>query len=111
VAKAEKGETPNAWVDDTAFFRVVDNMEQEVQAMTNTMTRTGGALEWSKSHNSLFDVPKFGFMIFTQKREADPVRPEDTRPMKRPDIILDGRAIKASHSVRYLGVMVDEELR
>jgi hypothetical protein len=42
VAKAERGEIPNAWVDDTAFFRVVDNMKQGVQAMTNIMTRTGG---------------------------------------------------------------------
>jgi hypothetical protein len=31
--------------------------------------------------------------------------------MKRPDIVLEGRAIKASHSVRYLGVIVDEQLR
>ncbi|KZT20461.1 hypothetical protein NEOLEDRAFT_1075592, partial [Neolentinus lepideus HHB14362 ss-1] len=62
------------------------------------MTRPGGALEWARQHNSRFEVAKFGLIHFS-------------RAPPRPSLELNGIVIQPKVSHKFLGVMLDQELR
>ena len=100
IARKEKGESALAFVDDTALVVVGKSFEETHRKLTNLMERQGGGYEWSADHNSRFETNKFALMDFSLNR---------TKP--RPSLVLRGVTIKSSPTHKFLGVVLDNELR
>jgi hypothetical protein len=64
------------------------------------MEQLGGGYDWSRLHNSHFESSKFALMDFSMNR---------TKP--RPDLILQGINIHPSATHKFLGGILDQELR
>jgi hypothetical protein len=103
-------EIASAFVDDTYLAARAPSIEESYERLTNMMTRPGGALDWSRTHNSRFELDKTGLMTFTHRRVLNPARPNKTMPLPRPPIVIDGHSIKSSPSLKFLGVILDQEL-
>jgi hypothetical protein len=61
-----------ACVDDTMFFVAGKTFQENNMNLADMMTRQGGATEWSKTHNSNFEVDKFAFLHLSHKLKPDP---------------------------------------
>jgi hypothetical protein len=68
--------------------------------LKDIMERAGGAYDWSKDHNSKFKTNKFTLLDFTLNRSKN-----------CPTLILQGTTVPTSPSHKFLGVIVDQELR
>lgn len=75
------------------------------------MNGTHGANKWAEKHNCKFAPEKFAFMGFSRRREADGGNRGKTRPRTRPNIEINGLAIEPVNHHKFLGMMIDEELR
>ena len=100
IAKKSKGELILAFVDDTVLIAVAKTFQETHVMLHNMMERRGGAYDWSNKHNSKFETSKFGLIDFTLNRSKE-----------RPPMVIRGTTIKPSTSHKFLGVMVDQELR
>jgi len=56
-------------------------------------------------------MAKNGLMIFTNQRIPDPARPNKTIPVPRPPLIINGHTIAATDTHKFLGVILDQNLR
>src|SRR5882724_6496091 len=65
------------------------------------MTRPGGALQWSKEHNSPFEYSKFALMDFTR----NPASAISSTPL-----VLPHATINPVPTTRYLGIILDTRL-
>ncbi|KIK13673.1 hypothetical protein PISMIDRAFT_17820 [Pisolithus microcarpus 441] len=95
-----KNELTLAFVDDTAILATGKDFVSTHATLANMMERENGAYDWSTKHNSRFETNKFALMDFTQSRSR-----------QRVPITLRGVRIDPSPTHRFLGVMVDHELR
>ena len=100
IAKKSKGELILAFVDDTVLIAVAKTFQETHAILHSMLERRGGAYDWSSNHNSKFEMSKFGLIDFTLNRSKE-----------RPPIVIRGITIKPSKSHKFLGVMVDQELR
>ena len=100
IAKKEKGELTLAFVDDTALIAVGNSFEEMHQKLMDMLERRGGGYEWSNHHNSRFETNKFALMDFTLNRTRH-----------RPSMTLRGVVIESTATHKFLGVMLDNELR
>ena len=53
-----------AYIDDVATVTVADTLEASTEALAVYMTQTGGALDWSRTANSSFNIPKLALQHF-----------------------------------------------
>ena len=100
IAKKSKGELTLAFVDDTVLIAVAKAFQETHSILHNMLERSGGAYEWSAKHNSKFETSKFGLIDFTMNRSKE-----------RPPMNIRGSIINPSSSHKFLGVLVDQELR
>jgi len=75
------------------------------------MTRKGGGLEWSLTHQCEFAIDKFGVMGLTRRRELDPSGRMRTRPVQSRPIYLQGVKVLAAATQVPGGNILDQELR
>jgi hypothetical protein len=73
IAKPRQGrkalqELTLAFVDDTAFIAIGPDFESTHTILEDMLTRSGGAYEWSRDHNSRFETNKFTLMDFSMNR-------------------------------------------
>jgi hypothetical protein len=93
------------YVDDVALLAIGDNLMETHGKLNDMMTRTGGAFEWSKTHNSKFELSKLALMDFT------------TRPHQPTALTLTDphtsttTTINPSLTYRFLGVLFDPKLK
>ena len=59
-----KNEMAIAYVDDAILIATRANFIETHETLKDMMTRTGGAIEWSKNHNSKFEFSKLALMDF-----------------------------------------------
>ena len=100
ITKKEKGELALAFVDDIALVVVGKTFEDNHRRLKDIMERRGGGYEWSENHNSHFETNKFALMDFSLNRSKT-----------RPDMTLRGVTIKSSATHKFLGLILDNELR
>ncbi|OAX31976.1 hypothetical protein K503DRAFT_702843, partial [Rhizopogon vinicolor AM-OR11-026] len=62
LANDKNSETALAFVDDTAFITTGRTFEETHSKLKDMMERPSWALQWSKEHNSKFEVSKFALM-------------------------------------------------
>lgn len=105
VARTRRGnealkELTLAFVDDTAFIAIGKSFEDTHEILADMLERPGGGYEWSRAHNSKFETNKFALMDFSMNRQRN-----------RPNMHIQGSVIRPTATHRFLGVIVDQELR
>lgn len=100
IAKGRKGESTLAFVDDTAFIAIGNSFEETHRILKDMLERTDGGFDWSQAHNSRFETSKFALMDFSMNRACN-----------RPPMTIRGIVITPTPTHRFLGVIVDHELR
>jgi hypothetical protein len=99
-----------SFVDDSMMLAIGNNLAECHEKLKDMMERPGGGFEWSRTHNSPFEISKIALMNFPHSHR-------DSLPgdliLDRPN--LDGSvstsATKAVGSYKYLGVIFDPGLR
>jgi hypothetical protein len=99
------------FIDDGAFFVAGKTFETNNNSLAEFMNQPGRAHEWSREHNSKFEVNKFNLVHFTQKKNISRNDPKKRVRKARPPLTLGGTTIQPSKSTKFLGVILDEELR
>jgi len=64
------------------------------------LERPGGGYDWSRNHNSKFETNKFALIDFSMNCQKN-----------RPNMHIQGSVISPTSTHRFLGVIVDQELR
>lgn len=98
------------YVDDAIYIAEGYDFEETTAKLRDMMTRPGGGLEWSKTHNSKFEMSKVAIMHFLrrQKEGDDGISRKAYR--YAPDLTLNGTIITQADEYKYLGVYIDPEL-
>jgi len=102
--KQKMDEAAAAFVDDAWLAGIGKDFKEANATLVDMMERKGGGLQWSKEHNSKFEMSKLVYMGFSMARK-------DGNRVARPLLVIGGRSIEAETATRYLGVIIDEELR
>ena len=66
------GEDAMAFMDDTLLLVQGESLRVTNERVKQMMTRKGGGLEWSLTHQCNFAIDKFMVMGLTRRRELDP---------------------------------------
>ncbi|KAJ3518307.1 hypothetical protein NMY22_g13741 [Coprinellus aureogranulatus] len=93
------------YVDDIALIAEGSNFTESTAILKDMMECRNGGLHWSKSHNSKFEMTKVAIMHFTRSTARG------KRRETAPDLVLEGTTIAKVESYKYLGVIMDPELR
>jgi len=101
ISKGRKNELVLAFVDNAVLLAIGTDFMQTHAILRDMMTRPGGALQWSKEHNSPFEYSKFALMDFTR----NPARAMDSAPLVLPHAIIE-----PVPTTRYLGIFLDTRL-
>ena len=99
-AAKDTNELTLAFVDDTAFIAIGKDFQETHSILVDMLEREGGGYQWSKDHNSKFETSKFALIDFSLNRAKE-----------RPPIHIRGITIKPTPSHKFLGVIIDQELR
>jgi hypothetical protein len=75
------------------------------------MERDEGALNWSQTHHAEFKLNKTALICATCLRTPDPQNKRKTNPTLRPPITINNTVINPTPSCKFLGVIIDQELR
>ena len=93
-------ESAEAYVDDAILTASAKTFEEAHEMLSDMMTRKGGMIEWSKSHNSSIEYSKLALIDFAHHSVKKP----------RPALILPDITIKPSQNAKYLGIVLDQNL-
>ncbi|KAJ3499955.1 hypothetical protein NMY22_g19430 [Coprinellus aureogranulatus] len=108
-----KGETGAGFAGDAYGAVAGADLEDAARRLEEMYSRDGGLGTWARSHHAKYEVAKFGLVCFTRHRKrvslAEDGQEEDER--LRPSVWIEGFEVKPSQAHKYLGVMMDEELR
>jgi hypothetical protein len=75
------------------------------------VVKEDGGLQWSKDHNSRFEVSKSVVVHFTRKTMRDPESERGRIPLERPTLVLEGQEVEEAECFKYLGVQIDAQLK
>ena len=104
-------ESAVTFVDDTLLLACSKTLNEANEKVKKMMEQPGGGLDWSRSHHCNFAMDKFGVMGLTRRREPNPAKRPPTRPTQRHLLFLQGAKIPAVEVHKFLGVLIDQELR
>ena len=111
VAMDTTKELAVGFMDDITLVARAPSFPEAAQIITDMMYRSNGALKWSTTHCSVFEHDKAALLGTTRRRQPDPISPSRTIQLPRPTIQIEGHTIEPSATVKYLGVIIDEELQ
>ena len=97
---ANPNELTLAFVDDTAFIAIGKDFNETHAILVDMLEQEGGGYQWSRDHNSRFETSKFALIDFSLNRSKE-----------RPPIHVRGITIKPTKSHKFLGIILDQELR
>jgi hypothetical protein len=107
----EEKEGALGYVDDMALIAIGKTFDETTRKLEYMMEKEGGGLEWSREHNSPFEISNS--VVLHASRRTQP-NPEDKRkrvPLDRPPLMVNGTQIKEVENVKYLEVLIDAQLR
>jgi hypothetical protein len=108
---SEKGQAAVAFVDDANLYAEGDSYGEAYDSLRRMLLKAGGAKEWTETHHSRFEKSKFAVVCFSRRRVPDPMRPGKTMPDVKPGFAYEGVTVQPQGSHKFLGVLLDEELR
>ena len=89
------------YVDDVNFYAEGRTFDAAYAKLSDMMTREGGGQDWSKLHNSKFEMSKLTLVGFSCRRVQDPTRPGKMKAEHRPNLSLCGTSIKPAEEVSH----------
>jgi hypothetical protein len=95
-----KQESTLAFIDDTAFIAIGTSFNETHRILQQMLKWKGGAFDWFRDHNSKFETSKFTLIDFSMNRTKT-----------HPPMIIRGNVICPSPTHKFLGVILDQELR
>jgi hypothetical protein len=95
-----KDEEAITYVDDVILLSSGTNFHDMHEKLADMMTRKGGAIEWAEKHNSRFEFSKLALIDFAHH----------SKDIIRPLLMLPNCTVKPSASVKYLSIMLDQNL-
>ena len=99
------------YVNDVALLAVGQDFAETTTKLRNLMEKREGGLDWSRSHNSHFEISKSAVLHLTRKTRADPNDNISRIPLEKPPLTLNGQVIAEVQSYKYLGIQIDAQLR
>ena len=99
------------YVDDIALLAIGNDFEETTNRLKTMMAKEDGGLQWSRDHNSKFEVSKSAVLHLTRRTSPDPDAAHGRVPMERPKLRLAGQEVQAVECFKYLGVQIDSQLR
>src|ERR1700678_2795228 len=100
------------YADDAMCAASAPDLQQAAQKIVQMWEQPGGLAEWSKTHFSLYEHSKFVTISFTRKKTIDPNNPRKRIKQAPIEIQLeDHLTVKTGTSHKFLGVILDDELR
>jgi len=97
------------YVDDAMAITIGNDFHKTTTKIENIMSREGGAFDWSRAHNSNFEISKLAIMHASPKRRRHP-RTKQYERYPRPRLTLRGTDIIEVKSYKYLGIHIDYKL-
>lgn len=110
-AREREGELATSFADDTVVAAEGRNMEEAARKVEDLMEREGGPGEWAVEHFSLYETRKFVGVGFSRRKKRNRQRGGKSEPAQRPSITVAGIDIQVKPVHKFLGVLVDQELR
>jgi ribonuclease HI len=111
IVDNELREDAVGYVDDIAILAIGKDFNESTNRLKRLMTKDDGGLQWSRDHNSRFEVSKSVVMHLSRKTRPDPESDQDRIPLERPKLTLDGQEVQEVNCFKYLGVQIDSQLR
>jgi hypothetical protein len=93
-------ESAEEYVDNAILTATAKTFEVAHKILVEMMMRSGGMVEWSKSHNSSIEYSKLALIDFSHHSVKKP----------RPLLTLPSITIDPSPHTKYLGIILDQHL-
>ena len=93
-------EAAMAYVDDAILIAIGSDFTETHNTLSDMMTRKGGAIEWSRDHNSQFEFSKLALMDFAHR---------NSKKVRHPLMLLNTTLAPAANT-KYLGVHFNQHL-
>ncbi|PPR07816.1 hypothetical protein CVT24_002896 [Panaeolus cyanescens] len=111
IQRKEEGSvtTVVAFVDDVGVIATAHDFRTAHKGIKKVMDGRGGIMEWARTHNCTFGMEKFQLIDFSRKKTVD----EDGNKVDipRPNLRLNSLTIKPGKQAKFLGLILDQELR
>jgi len=107
----EENEDSAGFVDDVALVAIGADFEDTTNRLGRMMSKEDGGLQWSREHNSRFEVNKSAVLHATRRTQPDPANDRKRIPLDRPPLMIQGQQVKEVANFKYLGVQIDSQLR
>jgi ribonuclease HI len=111
ITDDESKEDAIGYVDDIVLVAVGADFMETTQCLKLMMTKDDGGLQWSKDHNSKFEVSKSAVLHLTRKTLPNPEVERGRIQLPRPKLSLEGQEVTEVTCYKYLGVQIDAQLR
>ena len=98
------------YIDDVNFFAEGPTFNAAYAKLNDMMTCEGGGQEWSRNHNSKFEMSKLTLVGFSCWNTQDLAHPGKTVAEPWPNLTLGDTTIKPTKSHKFVGVAFDQEL-
>ena len=108
-----RSELVSNYADDTVCATQGKTMAEATKKMEQLFHREGGPSEWARTHFSKYEYHKFACMGLTRRYVENPNPQATKRKIKQGPfkITVDGKKVKSVNKYKYLGVIIDSELR
>ena len=107
----ETTEDALGYVDDIALIAIGEDFDESTRRLKEMMTKENGGLQWSRDHNSRFEVSKSAIIHFTRRTVPDPDSEHGRIPMPTPILTLEAQVVNEVKCYKYLGIQIDSQLR
>jgi hypothetical protein len=84
------------YVDDALAIATARTLKKAAKMLQRFMEREGGGFQWSKDHNSQFEISKLAVAYFTYGK-----LPPEEYPL---ELTLQGTVIKRAESYKYINL-------
>ena len=111
IPNRKNGEVGFGFIDDICYGARGPSFPASNRKIKVMMEWRGGCIEWSQTHYVNFEMDKNALVQATRKREPCTSNPRKTVPKKRIPITIAGKTTRPVKSHKFLGVIIDEELR
>ena len=111
VPNCKNGEIGLGFIDDVCLATQGPSFAAANRKIKDMMECRGSCIEWSTSHHISFEMDKNALIQATQRREKSNLDSRKTVPAKRVPITVAGWITQLSKSHKFLGIIIDEELR
>jgi hypothetical protein len=106
----ENSECAIRYVDNVALITVGKDFDEMTRRLYTMMMKEDRGLQWSREHNSKFEVSKSAILHASQRTQRDPEDETSCIPLDRPRLTLQGKRVKEANSFKYLGIQIDSQL-